>query len=181
MAYKGQFTPKYPKKYIGDPSKITYRSMWERNVMKWLDEKANVEEWGSEELAIPYEHPIRGGRARYYPDFIIKFPDGTMKVVEIKPKKETVKPEKPSRQTKKYLNEVMTFAINSQKWEAAEEVCKKNGLIFEIWTEDTLAEMGILHTSPENKKQVLREGREKPKLKPVRKTRKTLPRPKRKS
>lgn len=178
MAYKGKYLPNHPEKYLGDPKKITYRSMWERNVMKWLDENEQIPEWGSEEIAIPYEHPIRGGRAKYYPDFIVKFPDGTIKVIEVKPKKETIKPETPSRKTKKYLNEVMTYAINAEKWKAAREVCKNNDLIFEIWTEDTLAEMGLLHTSPENKKQVLREGRAKPKMKPIRKKR---PRPTRKS
>jgi len=149
--------------------------------MKWLDETVSIEEWGSEELAIPYEHPIRGGMAKYYPDFIVKFPDGVIKVIEVKPKKETSAPEKPKRQTRQYLDRMATWVINQEKWTAARKVCQANNLVFEIWTEEQLAEMGLLHMSPENKKQTLREtaARKKPKMKPVRRA--TRPRPTRKS
>lgn len=37
QTYKGSFVPENIQKYKGDPRKITYRSSWERYVMKWLD------------------------------------------------------------------------------------------------------------------------------------------------
>jgi hypothetical protein len=36
--YKGKFRPKNPQKYEGDFRNIVYRSMWERQVLKWCDE-----------------------------------------------------------------------------------------------------------------------------------------------
>lgn len=102
--YKGKFsTLKNPNKYVGDLDKITYRSMWERNVMRWCDESADVVEWASEEIAIPYINPLNGKRARYYPDFYMKMKDGSLKVVEIKPKKQTRPPIPPSRKTKRFI------------------------------------------------------------------------------
>ena len=63
-------------------------------------------------------------------------------MVEIKPKSQTLEPKK-RRQTKKYINEVMTYAKNISKWNAAEEWCKDNGWTFSIWTEDTIKGLGI--------------------------------------
>ena len=86
MAYKGKFTTfQNPEKYIGDANNVIYRSLWERNVMRWLDENPDIVEWGSEEIAIMYDHPIRGGAAKYYPDFILKDKENVVKVVEVKP------------------------------------------------------------------------------------------------
>ena len=36
--YKGKYRIKNIAKYAGDPSKCTYRSMWERQAFKYLDE-----------------------------------------------------------------------------------------------------------------------------------------------
>ena len=81
MAYKGKFsTFDNPQKYIGDTTNVTYRSLWERNVMRWLDSNPDVVEWVSEELFIPYEHPLIGGKAKYYPDFIVKWSYGQIKL-----------------------------------------------------------------------------------------------------
>ena len=52
--YKGKYKPHNPQKYIGDPSNIIYRSMWERKCMKYFDNNPSVIKWSSEELAIPY-------------------------------------------------------------------------------------------------------------------------------
>ena len=65
MYHKGKFTDiKHPDKYVGDIRNITYRSHWERNVMRWLDQNDNVIEWASEEVSIPYQHPIYNRRAK---------------------------------------------------------------------------------------------------------------------
>ena len=179
MAYKGRFSNlKNPHKYVGDINNITYRSLWERNVMIWLDENPNVVEWASEEITFPYEHPIENRRAKYYPDFFVKMSDGVMRVIEVKPLKETTAPKKPSRQTQKYINEVATWVVNSEKWRAAKYYCQKNNMTFEIWTEKTLSDMGIMNTKTVRP---LNEDK-KPKHKPVaRGKRPTRPRPKRKS
>ena len=76
--YKGFFKPKNPSKYKGNPDNIIYRSSWERQVMKWLDENTNVIEWQSEEVAVPYISPVDNRYHRYFPDFIAKMkrPEG---------------------------------------------------------------------------------------------------------
>jgi hypothetical protein len=59
-------------------------------------------------------------------------------VIEVKPKRQLSPPKKPQRQTKRYLNEVVTYAINQEKFRAAEEYCKDRKFNFRILTEDHL-------------------------------------------
>ena len=63
-------------------------------------------------------------------------------MVEIKPKKQTVAPQK-KRKTKKYINEVMTYIKNTSKWEAASQYAEHKGWKFQVWTEETLKNLGI--------------------------------------
>jgi len=181
MAYKGKFTTfKHPEKYIGDRENVIYRSLWERNVMRWLDENPKILEWGSEELSVMYEHPVRGGIAKYYPDFIIKDSAGVVRVIEVKPEIQIHRPKTPSRQTPKYLKEIMTYSINQEKWSTAKRFCRRNGMKFEVWTENKLKELGIL--SWETDKSVLMsesKDSKKPKMKSL--TIKKPNRPKRRS
>jgi hypothetical protein len=142
MSYKGKYQPKFPEKYSGDPTNIVYRSLWERKFMVYCDTNDNVLEWASEEKAIAYRSPVDGKIHRYFPDFIIKVKesDGTIKkyVIEIKPKKQTVPPVKPQRQSKNYIREVYEYAKNQSKWEAAKDWCADRGYQFKIITEDNL-------------------------------------------
>lgn len=126
---------------MGDPTKITYRSMWERRFMKYCDTSPNVLRWASEEIAIPYISPVDRKPHRYYADFLIeiKTPEGVKTwLIEIKPKKQCSAPEKRSRVTRAYINEVKTWAVNTAKWEAAKKVSQAQGWEFKILTEDHL-------------------------------------------
>ena len=142
MSYKGKFQPKNTQKYVGNPTNIVYRSLWERKFMIYCDTNENVLEWGSEELTIPYRSPVDGKIHRYFPDFYIKVkePDGSIKkyLIEIKPHKQTMPPKKPQRQTKGYIYEVYEYAKNQSKWEAATEYCKDRGWTFKVLTENEL-------------------------------------------
>ena len=142
MAYSGKFTPKNPQKYVGDYTKITYRSSWEARVMTWLDKEPNVISWASEELAIPYISPVDGKRHRYFPDFIVKVKNKDGKVstmmIEVKPQKQSGEPAKRSRLPKQYITEVMTYGINQAKWKAAQEYCLDKGWQFKVLTEKEL-------------------------------------------
>ena len=142
MSYSGKFVPKNAKKYLGNPSNIIYRSSWELKFMNYCDTNPSIIEWGSEEVVIPYKSPWDGRIHRYFPDFYIKIKtnEGTTKklIVEIKPKKQTKAPKEPERKTKRYLNEVRTWGVNSSKWRYATEWCKDNGMEFKILTEDDL-------------------------------------------
>jgi len=141
MSYKGRFKPNNPKKYNGDPNNIIYRSSWEVRVMKYLDENPNVIWWASEELPIPYRSPIDNRVHRYFPDFIVKVrrKDGLVMtyILEVKPESQTKMPVQ-KRRTKKFLQEATTYAINQEKWRAADIFCKEHGWQFKILTENDL-------------------------------------------
>ena len=139
MAYRGKYQPKNPSKYLGDPTKIVYRSLWERKCMRIFDENPNVIRWASEEMAIPYFSPVDKKRHRCFPDFIIEVKNKKGEIetqmLEVKPAKYTRVPKKPKRMSQRFLNEANTYLVNQAKWEAAENVCEKKGWKFKILTE----------------------------------------------
>ena len=142
--HQGFFRPKFPEKYKGDPTQIVYRSSWELSVMIKLDGNPEVIQWSSEEIIIPYRCKTDGKIHRYFTDFWVKmkFADGTIKeyIIEVKPRAQTLPPKKPAKINKRYLNEVMTYAKNDSKWEAAKDFCKRRGMEFQILTE---VELGV--------------------------------------
>ena len=141
--YQGFFKPKNPQKYIGDPTKIVYRSGWELKVFAYLDAHPSVLKWGSEEYIIPYKSPIVGKWHRYFPDVYVEQIniDGKKQkiLIEIKPEAQTRPPaiQKTSKgkATKRYLTEVATWGVNEAKWIAAREYCADRGWEFQIMTE----------------------------------------------
>jgi hypothetical protein len=139
--YKGIFKPKNPAKYNGDASNIIYRSSWELRVMKYFDDNPNVIWWASEELSIPYKSPVDNRMHKYYPDFVakLKVKTGLIKTVmiEVKPNAQTKMPVQ-KRQTKRFIQESATYAINQEKWRAADLFCKEHGWQFQILTEKEL-------------------------------------------
>lgn len=144
MAYKGKFKPKRPEKYIGDPTNIIYRSLWELRLMRYFDQNEAVLKWGSEEIIIPYISPVDNRLHRYFPDFYVKAigPDGQINttIIEVKPAVQTREPVKQTKRTRKYISEVMTWGVNQAKWKAAEEFCRDRKWKFKIMTEK---EIGI--------------------------------------
>ena len=141
MSYKGRFKPKNYKKYKGDPTKVIYRSMWELRFMKYCDKNPSILEWSSEEIIIPYRGLDKRVH-RYFPDFWIKYQNQqgqiVKEIIEVKPKAQCKPPRTPKRKTKKYLNEVRTWAINDAKWKHAIEYCKDRNMEFIILTEHEL-------------------------------------------
>lgn len=153
---KGRFVPKNPRKYIGNPTSIYFRSSWERAVCFWCDTSPQVEMWGSEEIIVPYLID-EGGKKRvrkYYIDFVIRIKrrDGLFEtfLIEVKPSNQISKPVVPlkeqalGRLSKGTLLKVWTYHKNQIKWEAAIRYAKINGMIFQIWSEKVLKEKGIL-------------------------------------
>ncbi len=144
MPYSGKFRPRFPKKYKGDASKIVYRSSWEARCMNYFDLNENILWWASEEVIVPYKSPIDGRYHRYFPDFVInvKQRDGKTKtlMIEVKPENQKNAPKVRARKTKKYINEVVTYAVNQAKWDAATEYCNDRMWEFKVLTEK---DMGI--------------------------------------
>ena len=143
MSYKGKYTIKNKSKYIGDAKSVVYRSLWERQAFKWCESNPNIRGWNSEEFVIPYMSDVDGRIHRYFVDLLIVMENDEVFLVEIKPKKQTVPPKKPARKTKKYAKEVATYITNTNKWGAAQNYAKQKDWKFQIWTEETLKNLGI--------------------------------------
>ena len=83
--------------------------------------------------------------ARRYTECFVLNKEGKIDcwIVEIKPFKETIPPRSgrtKSQKTKVY--EAKTWAVNSAKWKAAEEFCRRRGWFFRILTEKQLIQKG---------------------------------------
>lgn len=142
MSYKGIYKPSNPKKYIGDPKNIIYRSLWERKFMVWCDHNENIMKWSSEEIWIPYLSPLDRRVHKYFPDFYIKYKtkEGVVKesLIEVKPKRQVEGPKPQKRMTQKQMYELKEYAKNQAKWAAAKEFCADRKWQFQILTEDNL-------------------------------------------
>ena len=147
MAYSGKFIPTRLEKYEGDHTKITFRSLYELGVMKWLDSNESVKFWNSEDEIIPYTDSTTGKRRRYFMDFKVTFTNGKTVLIEVKPESQIRKPIVAGKKvTKSLLESIATYSTNSCKWNAAEEYCKVRGWSFQIWGETVLAKLGIKTT-----------------------------------
>lgn len=138
--------PTNKSKYKGDYNKITYRSNWEKFYFGWLDKNPSVVSWSSEETVIPYFSNADGKKRRYFMDVWFKIDSGQEFFIEIKPKKETIPPKPPAQMTtgakRRYMNEIYTYTVNSDKWRAAKKVADQRGIKFRILTEDGLRKLG---------------------------------------
>ena len=136
------YTPRNPDKYIGDKTKIIYRSSWERRIFIWADDNESVVQWSSEPFPIQYFDQSTNKIRRYFPDLFVKIRDkqGIIKnyLIEVKPEKQTKSPQKKRKKTATYLNEVATYQKNLSKWAQAEKFCESNDMIFKIITEKEL-------------------------------------------
>lgn len=140
---KGFFRPRNPKKYVGNTQNIIYRSSFELQLMRQFDDDPDVISWASEELAIPYYNKVKKRPARYFPDFVVKkkINNGEkILCIEVKPFNQTIapKPSKGNRSKRRFINESLTFQMNTDKWEAAKEFCERQGWEFIIMTENEI-------------------------------------------
>lgn len=136
--HQGVYKLKNPKKYIGNPDNITYRSSWEQKAFIWLDTSPKIIRWNSEEVVVNYLSKLDGRIHRYFVDlyFEVKDKEGNIKKIlaEVKPYAQTVKPvEGKNRQT--YINACITYQRNIDKWKYCREFAKSKGLDFVLLTE----------------------------------------------
>lgn len=154
--HQGKFKPKNVQKYQGNHEEIYYRSSWELAVMFWCDTNSRVTKWSSEEIVVPYLCPSDNKTHQYFIDFRITITSTSAGcersieeetyLVELKPHKYTEVPlqrSKNKRDRRKYIAEVITFVKNQAKWKAADSYARTHGSTFQVWTEDTLKQLGI--------------------------------------
>lgn len=131
--HQGFFVPKNPEKYIGKDPPI-YRSGIELKFFKFLDTNPNVLKWISEGVTIPYFDRVRSKWRTYYVDNYVEILENDVVkryLIEIKPLKETKKPEsKKGKKKSTLLLEEATYQTNVCKWSFALEFCKKHKLDF---------------------------------------------------
>ncbi len=139
---KKRFHPRYPEKYMGDPTDIIIRSSWELRVFQFCDGNPNIFKWGSEEIVIPYMKPTPHGPkpARYFPDLYVEYVDREGRVVkeliEVKPEKFTRASRSRNQATKAFEN--MQYIVNSAKFNAADNWCKQHGIKFSVVSEKSI-------------------------------------------
>ena len=136
---QGQFTPHNPGKYIGDLSKLNYKSGLECRVMYSLDHDPSVLKWCYEGFYIPYRIPGESFGRRYIPDFFFekRMPNNTNQrfICEVKPKIQTKPPVRGKKKQKTFLKEQAEFIMNTSKWEAATRWASQHNCKFIRWTE----------------------------------------------
>jgi len=146
-AKQGILQLKNPHKYTGVKTDggVLYRSSWEQRLFYYMDHNANVIEWSSETLIIPYLFTLDGKVHKYYPDIVCKMNtrNGIKTfILEVKPEKQTAEPIKPKNRSldrkARYEKEMFTYVKNTDKWKAANDYCSKNGLEFMLITEKHL-------------------------------------------
>lgn len=145
LTYKqGYFKPTNKEKYVGRGDLI-YRSSWEYKFCIYCDTNEEVIAWAIEpqNLIIPYISAFDHKEHYYNPDFYVKIKkSGEVKefIVEVKPKNQLRKPQKPKRLTEKavkyYKSRAKNYIVNMSKYKYAKEYAKKRNMHFIFVTED---------------------------------------------
>lgn len=100
---------------------LHYRSGWEEEVYKILEEKQDVVSYAVEPFPVAYYWHDRS--RQYYPDLQVVFIDGHVEIWEIK----------PSNQTKNQQNQA--------KWNSCKHYCAIRNWTFEVITEQRIEHM----------------------------------------
>jgi hypothetical protein len=145
---QGYYVLNNPDKYIGDPTKIIYRSSWEYRFCKYCDDSENIIKWSSEPLGIKYISPIDNKEHTYYIDFYAKVKKGDKEedyLVEVKPEASLAKPVMESgsqtiKRLKNYNYSLQTWITNRAKFQYAKKYAESVGYKFVIVTEKFLFE-----------------------------------------
>ena len=148
--HSSSFKPKNTEKYVGNLSKITYRSGWEFKFMLFCDNNTKILKWSSEPLRIPYISPVDKDvngypkQRKYVVDFYIQLEtiEGDIKhyLIEIKPGCNLIKPVLKGNITNKkvesYNRALSTWLTNKAKFEAATKYCEMKQWKFVVVTEE---------------------------------------------
>ncbi len=148
--HSGYFKPKNIEKYVGDLTKIVYRSGWEFKFMMFCDTNPKVLSWSSEPFRIPYISPVdkdkfgNKKRRNYIVDFWMKVETTNNEIknylIEIKPGCNLIKPVLKGNITNKRLDSynkaLSTYLTNQAKFEAAQKYCETKKWLFAVVTEE---------------------------------------------
>lgn len=155
---QGYFIPKHPEKYIGDISKICYRSGWEFDFLYMCDDNRLICKYSSEKFVVPYINPLDNRKHDYYIDMYVEMmvSDGSTAklLLEIKPIDHMTMPDPPKRKTVKsvhnYRKRCDMVIVNIAKFKAAKYYAKQFGMMFGVVTRDKISGKFSLHEWNEN-------------------------------
>jgi hypothetical protein len=110
--------------------------------MVYCDQTPKVLKWTSEEVVVPYISPVDNKMHRYFVDFFVEVQTKSGEkqgiLIEVKPYSQCFPPKPPKKQTRRYLSECATYAVNQAKWDAAKALCVKKGWEWKVLTEKEL-------------------------------------------
>jgi len=142
---QGYYKLENPDKYIGDSTKIIYRSSWEYRFCRYCDTNDEVLKWSSEPLGIKYVSPIDGREHTYYVDFYMRIQREDYHedfIAEVKPAASLVQPvlegNATTKKLKNYNYALSTWLTNRAKFAAAKQYAEGRGYKFIVVTEDFL-------------------------------------------
>lgn len=101
---------------------VEYRSGWERDVCRFLEQDPTVLRFHYEAVVVPYLSNLSKKKVRkYFPDFLIEFVDGRKVLLEVKRK-----------------DKVWTLLVQ-KKVQAGEAFARAQGWDWAIWTNEDIA------------------------------------------
>lgn len=103
-----------------------YRSGWELEFCKYLDNNIDVLSWSYEKIMIEYiSNKSTKKKRKYYPDFFVEYKNGDKYIYEIKPKRK------------------LQNLLVAKKAEAAIIWSNHHGMTYKILSEDDIRQLGI--------------------------------------
>lgn len=120
--------------------KLHYRSGWELDCYKILENSFAVKQYFVEPFPIPY---LFGGVVKnYWPDILVVFIDDdpqkpSRALIEVKPLDQC-----PNKDGKA---ETFDQARNDAKWQAADNFSRQKGMEFVVWTERSIIKLSKFH------------------------------------
>jgi len=112
----GHFYSKKNKK------KLWYRSSWELQAYKILEQLSKVIKYESEPFYIPYK--FQGIERNYIPDILVTYDDNSQELIEV------------------MREDLLEDEMRIVKLKAAKRYCDKNNINFSVWTEKFLFKLG---------------------------------------
>lgn len=139
--HQGVYEIKNWEKYKGTKCP-RFLSSYEEHTYSWADRTPAVLEWSVETIVVPYYNPIKQRKARYIVDLWLKYKDknGNIRIdlIEIKPSSQVQKVKRGKKQKHVYEEEMMTWAVNQAKWQAAAAYAEERGWTFRLLTEKSI-------------------------------------------
>lgn len=120
---EGRFNPVSHAKHgwfysVKNKKKLWYRSSYELQAYKILEQLAKVVKYETEPFYIPYR--FQGIEKNYVPDILVTYDDGTQELIEV--------------MSTWQLEDV----VRQAKFVAARKYCDEQGLKFSVWTEENI-------------------------------------------